>query len=48
MKKMKLDENIINQKIYFLYNARRLEKDGKRTVSELEMMHGSLITVVEI
>ena len=48
MKEMKLDENLINQKIYFLYNAERLEKDDKRTVSELEMRHGSRITVLEI
>ncbi len=48
MKKMKLDENLINQKIYFLYNAERLEKDDKRTVSELEMRQGSSITVFEI
>ena len=48
MKEMKLDENLINQKIYFLYNAERLEKDDKRTVSELEMRQGSRITVFEI
>ena len=48
MKEMKLDENLINQKIYFLYNAERLEKDDKRTISELEMRQGSRIIVLEI
>ena len=47
MKKMKLDENLINQRVCFFYNARKLEKDDKRTVSELKMMNGSPITVLE-
>ena len=48
MKEMKLDENLINQKIYFLYNAERLEKDDKRTISVFELRQGSRIIVLEI
>ena len=47
MKKMKLEEDLIDKKIYFLFNAQRLKKDDKRTLSELGMKSNCRIVVID-
>ena len=48
MKKMKLNENLIDDKIYFLFNGFRLKKDDQRKISELGISNTSKIIVLDL
>ena len=47
MNKIKLDENLIGEKIYFLFDAKEIKKNDKRNISELGIMNNSCITIID-
>ena len=47
MKKMKLNENLIDKKIFFIFNGCKLKKDDRRNISEIGILHTSRIIVLD-
>ena len=48
MKKMKLNEDLIDKKIFFLFNGYRLKKNEERNLSELDIKNYSKIIFIEM
>ena len=47
MNKIKLDENLIDKNIFFIFNGVLLKKNDKRNISELGIKQNSIITIVD-